>query len=58
VERAVTAMAAEKTLAKLAVDLQPALRLSYESPPGLKRRRLEVQVSRPGLQVRVASVNP
>jgi von Willebrand factor type A domain len=52
-ERAITAMAATKTLPGLARDLQPGLRLTYESVAGLKQRNIEVQVSRPGLQVRV-----
>ncbi len=57
-ERAITAMAAERTLLKLAADLQPALRLTYETPAGLKERKVEVQVSRPGLEVRVGAVAP
>ncbi len=52
-ERAITAMAATKTLPGLARDLQPGLRLTYESVAGLKQRKIEVQVSRPGLEVRV-----
>ncbi len=56
VMRAITAMAAVKTLPGLARDLQPALRISYETPPGLKERKIEVQVSRPGLDVRVGAV--
>ncbi len=54
--RALTAMGAIKTLPGLARDLQPALRLTYETPAGLKDRKLEVQVSRPGLDVRVGAV--
>lgn len=54
-ERAITAMAAAKTLPSLARDLQPSLRLSYESVAGLKERKIEVQVSRPGLDVRVGT---
>jgi hypothetical protein len=54
-ERAVTAMAASKALVSLARELQPTLRLTYETPPDLKSRKVEVQVSRPGLQVRVGA---
>jgi len=55
-ERSLTAMSAGKTLPGLARDLQPVLRLHYESVPGLKQRNVEVQVSRPGLSVRVGAV--
>jgi hypothetical protein len=57
VERALTAMAAQKTLSELAGELQPALRIRYESPAGLKERKVEVQLSRPGLHARVASAS-
>ena len=51
-ERAITAMAAPKTVAAFAADLRPSLRVSYETPPDLKERKIDVQVSRPGLRVR------
>ena len=51
-ERAITAMGAAKTLASFAADLGPTLRLSYETPPELKERKIELQLSRPGLRVR------
>ncbi len=54
-ERAITAMAAAKTLAGFALDLAPGLRLSYETPPAAKERKVEVQVSRPGLRVRIVT---
>jgi hypothetical protein len=54
-ERSLTAMGAGKALPGLARELQPVLRLSYESVPGLKQRKVEVQVSRPGLSVRVGA---
>lgn len=54
-ERAITAMAAAKTVAGLALDLAPGLRLSYETPLESKERKVEVQVSRPGLRVRVST---
>jgi hypothetical protein len=55
-ERSLTAMSAEKALPALALELQPGLQLHYESVPGLKERKVEVQVSRPGLRVRVGAV--
>jgi hypothetical protein len=51
-ERAITAMGAPKTVADFAPDLRPSLRLSYETPADLKERKIDVQVSRPGLRVR------
>lgn len=51
-ERAITAMGSAKILAGFAADLAPGLRLSYETPPELKERKIEVQVSRPGLRAR------
>lgn len=51
-ERAITAMGSAKTLAGFAADLAPGLRLTYETPPELKERKIEVQVSRPGLRAR------
>jgi hypothetical protein len=51
-ERAITPMAASRTVAGFAADLRPALRLSYETPGDLKERRIDIQVSRPGLRVR------
>ncbi|HET7291392.1 MAG TPA: VWA domain-containing protein [Vicinamibacteria bacterium] len=51
-ERSITAMAAPKIVPGFAEDLAPGLRLSYETPPGLKERKVEVQVSRPGLRAR------
>jgi hypothetical protein len=51
-ERAITAMAAPRTVPGFAADLRPSLRLSYETPADLKNRKIDVQVSRPGLRVR------
>jgi uncharacterized protein (DUF58 family) len=51
-ERAITAMGAAKTVAGFAAELQPSLRLSYETPGVLKERKIDVQVSRAGLRVR------
>lgn len=55
-ERSITAMSIGKTLPTLTRDLQPGWRLTYESVPDLKQRKVEVQVSRPGLSVRVGAV--
>src|SRR5262245_49077475 len=51
-ERAITAMGSEKVLASFAADLAPTLRVSYETLPELKERKVELQVSRPGVRVR------
>jgi VWFA-related protein len=55
-EHPLSAMAAPSILPKLAADLAGAYRVSYATLPEIKNRKLEVQVARPGVQVRVGLV--
>jgi VWFA-related protein len=54
-ERIVSSMGAASGLRKLAADLRAHYRLSYATEPGLKERRIEIRVARPGTKVRVAA---
>jgi VWFA-related protein len=57
-ESVLTAMAVETALRKLAGDIASRYRLSYATLPELKKRKLEVQVARPGARTRVAEAAP
>jgi hypothetical protein len=57
-ESVLTAMAVETALRKLAGDISGQYRLSYATLPELKKRKLEVQVARPGARTRVVEAAP
>jgi hypothetical protein len=57
-ETVLTAMAVESALRKLAGDISSQYRLSYASLPELKKRKLELQVARPGARTRVVEAAP
>jgi hypothetical protein len=57
-ETVLSAMALEGALRKLAGDLSGRYRLRYATLPDLKKRKLEVQVARPGARARVAEAAP
>lgn len=58
VERPISAMATAQAGLKLVAELAAGYRVSYTSVPEIKERRIEVQVSRPGLKVRVGPSAP
>jgi len=53
-ERPISAMGSRSAIQKLGAELAPRWRVTYATVPEIKERRIEVQVSRPGLTVRVA----
>jgi hypothetical protein len=57
-ENVLSSMALEPALRKLAGDLNGRYRVRYATPPDLKKRKLELQVARPGARVRVAEAAP
>ncbi len=52
-ERPISALGSNVAIQKVGADLAPPWRVSYATVPEIKERRIEVQVSRPGLTVRV-----
>jgi hypothetical protein len=52
-ERPISALGAKAAVLKVGADLQNPWRVSYATLPEIKERRIEVQISRPGLKVRV-----
>jgi hypothetical protein len=57
-ETVLSPMALEPALRKLAGDLNGRYRLRYATLPELKKRKLELQVARPGARARVAEAAP
>jgi hypothetical protein len=57
-EHPISAMAAPAILQTLAADLAGAYRVSYATLPEIKNRKLEVQIARPGVRVRVGASAP
>lgn len=55
-ERPISALGSNAAIQKVGADLAPPWRVSYATVPEIKDRRIEVQVSRPGLTVRVGPV--
>jgi len=55
-ERPISALGSNAVIQKVGADLAPPWRVSYATVPEIKERRIEVQVSRPGLTVRVGPV--
>jgi hypothetical protein len=53
-ENPLSVMALDRTLQKLAGELEGRYRLSYATLPEVKAKKLEVQVARPGVKARVA----
>ncbi len=52
-ERPISALGAKTAVLKVGADLQSPWRVRYATLPEIKERRIEVQISRPGLKVRV-----
>lgn len=52
-ERPISALGAGAAIQKVGAELAPPWLVSYATVPEIKERRIEVQVSRPGLTVRV-----
>jgi len=57
-ELTISAMGVGASLARVAQALKAPYRLTYATIPDLKERKLEVQVARPGVKVRIAPVRP
>jgi hypothetical protein len=57
-ELTMSAMGVPRALEKVTQALKAPYRLSYNTIPDLKNRKLEVQVARPGVKVRIAPVRP
>ena len=53
-----SAMGTGPTLDSFAGELSSVYRLTYETVPGLKARKVEVKVARPGARVRVGVSRP
>lgn len=53
-ETTLSAMGTQRALEKISQDLRAQHRLLYSTVPGLKERKVEVKVARPGVKVRVA----
>jgi VWFA-related protein len=53
-----SAMGTGKTLDSFSGELASVYRLTYETVPGLKTRKVEVKVARPGARVRVGVARP
>jgi hypothetical protein len=51
-------MGTGKVLDAFAAELSSVYRLTYETVPGLKTRKVEVKVARPGAHVRVGVPRP
>jgi VWFA-related protein len=57
-EAPLSAMGVETALRKIAADLTNRYRLSYATFAGLKQRKLEIKVARPGVKARLRAVAP
>ena len=57
-ETTMSAMGVPRALEKVAQALKAPYRLSYATVPDLKERKVEVQVARPGVKVRIGPVRP
>jgi VWFA-related protein len=57
-ERPLSSLGVATALRKIAQDLQSRLRIRYATLPELKQRKIEVQVARPGVKVRVGPSAP
>jgi VWFA-related protein len=57
-ELTLSAMGVGRGLERVAQALKAPYRLSYATVPDLKNRKLEVQVARPGVKVRIAPARP
>jgi VWFA-related protein len=57
-ETTMSAMGVPRALEKVAQALKGPYRLSYATVPDLKERKLEVQVARPGVKVRIGPIRP
>ena len=53
-----SAMGTARALDSFAAELASQYRLTFESVPGLKDRKLEVKVARPGARVRIGATRP
>jgi VWFA-related protein len=52
-ERPISALGAKNIIMKVGADLQNPWKVGYATVPEIKERKIEVQISRPGLKVRV-----
>jgi len=57
-ETAMSAMGAPRALERIAQALKAPYRLSYTTVPDLKSRKVEVQLARPGVKVRIGPTRP
>jgi len=57
-ELTMSSMGVATSLARVGQALKSTYRLTYTTIPDLKERKLEVQVARPGVKVRIAPVRP